>query len=62
FNHVTVDGNAMFDEINNVSHYVTAEKIKEWKAQKISVGERWVEILGHFEKNDAPCENLMTVL
>ncbi|KAK8758592.1 hypothetical protein V5799_003777 [Amblyomma americanum] len=62
FNHVTVDENAMFDEINNVSHYVTAEKIKEWKTQKISVGERWVEILGHFEKNDVPCENLKTVL
>lgn len=62
FSHVRLEENALFDEACNVSRYVTAKKLDEWKSQKKPVGERWVEVLQHFERNDVPCGNMRALI
>lgn len=62
FNHVAIDDNTLFDEVCNVSRYVTAEKLEEWKSLKKPVGERWMDVLQHFEANDVPCNNIKAIV
>lgn len=45
---------SVFEQFGYVKKYCTNEKLIEWKANKTTTEDRWVEIFKHFECNQVP--------
>lgn len=44
----------IFEQYGHIKCYCTVEKIAEWKKEKASTENRWVEVFQHFERNNEP--------
>lgn len=54
--------NDLFDQFACLKKYVTEAKIQYWEENCTAVDQRWVEIFGHFSKNNIPFNHLLSMV
>lgn len=62
--HDKINDNELFDEVQNVSAFVSVEQLSKWnnKDSPVPVDLRWVEIFTHFDHQNIPYKNMETVV
>jgi hypothetical protein len=52
----------LFDEVNNVCRFESADKISNWNSKEANVDIRWVVVFSHFQANSVPCDQIQTII